>query len=55
MNEEFLYILVCPKCRGKVEYDRPEQTLACWTWRLKFALDDGIPIMTVDEATPIEQ
>jgi uncharacterized protein len=54
MDQSFLDILVCPQCRGKLDYNDPEQTLSCWECKLQFAIDDGIPIMMLDEATPIQ-
>jgi len=49
---ELLEILVCPKCKGDLEY-RPEQSeLVCHTCRLVYAIEDDIPIMLIDEARP---
>lgn len=54
LDEELLDILVCPKCKGELEY-RPEgsedgEALLCHECRLRYAVDDGIPVMLVDEA-----
>jgi uncharacterized protein YbaR (Trm112 family) len=49
---DLLEILVCPKCKGPLEYrtaPAPE-TLACHTCRLIYAVEDDIPIMLIDEA-----
>jgi len=44
-------ILVCPKCKGELEYrPSPQETLACHTCRLVYAVEDDIPIMLIDEA-----
>ena len=50
MNEELLEILVCPQCKGKLEYDAEQQRLICHTCRLKYRIEDDIPIMLVEEA-----
>jgi uncharacterized protein YbaR (Trm112 family) len=53
LDERLLEILVCPKCRGELEY-RPEQSeLICRNCRLRFEVRDDIPIMLVDEARPL--
>ncbi len=47
-----LDMLVCPKCKGALEYRRqplPEQ-LVCHACRLIYAVEDDIPIMLIDEA-----
>lgn len=48
-----LEILVCPKCKGPLEYREEEDVLVCLRDRLRFPVRDGIPIMLVDEATPV--
>ena len=55
MDKEFLDILVCPKCHGKLEYNDDEQTLTCWECRLEYGIDDGIPVMLIEEARPINE
>jgi uncharacterized protein YbaR (Trm112 family) len=51
---DLLEILVCPKCKGPLEYrtaPSPE-ALACHACRLIYAVEDDIPIMLIDEAKP---
>jgi hypothetical protein len=52
LPKDLLDILVCPKCRGDLEYRREEPSLICPHCRLRYAIRDGIPIMLIDEATP---
>lgn len=51
---ELLEILVCPKCRGDLEHRESDSELVCRTCRLRYAIRDGIPIMLIDEAKPLE-
>jgi hypothetical protein len=53
MRKELLDILVCPKCRGKLEYADAEQTLTCRACLLQYEIKDDIPIMLIDKAVPI--
>ena len=52
LDEELLEILVCPKCKGELEYrtEESEEALLCHECRLRYAVEDGIPVMLVDEA-----
>ncbi|MGH7615783.1 MAG: Trm112 family protein [Gemmatimonadaceae bacterium] len=50
---ELLAILVCPKCKGQLEYRPAESALICPACRLRYAIRDGIPIMLIDEAKPL--
>lgn len=50
---QLLEILVCPKCKGPLEYRAQEDALVCHQDKLRYAIRDGIPIMLVDEATPL--
>ena len=50
INQELLDILACPKCKKDLEYDEENQKLICDECRLKYRIEDDIPIMLVDEA-----
>jgi uncharacterized protein YbaR (Trm112 family) len=50
---ELLQILVCPKCKGDLEYRRSPEALVCHSCRLVYPVEDGIPIMLIDEAKPL--
>jgi hypothetical protein len=50
---ELLEILVCPKCKGDLEYRPDEAVLNCPACRLAYRIEDDIPIMLIDEAKPI--
>jgi len=66
LDKELLDILACPKCKGKavvrdergkeeikqsdLEYDEKNQRLICHNCRLKFKIEDDIPIMLIEEA-----
>jgi uncharacterized protein YbaR (Trm112 family) len=53
LRKELLDILACPKCKGELEYPPPGDRLVCPACRLAYAVRDDIPIMLVDEATPL--
>lgn len=51
---DLLEFLACPKCKGPLEHRTvPQEELVCHTCRLRYAVDDGIPIMLIDEAKPL--
>lgn len=54
LKPELLEILVCPKCKGDLEYrtDEPE-SLVCHRCALVYPVEDGIPVMLIDEAKPL--
>jgi uncharacterized protein YbaR (Trm112 family) len=51
---ELLEILVCPKCRGELEYRERDSELICKSCKLRYAVRDGIPIMLIDEAKALQ-
>ncbi len=64
LDRELLEILVCPQCKGDLEYrpvpeNKPaatgetEHELVCHQCRLRYEIRDDIPIMLVDEAKPL--
>jgi uncharacterized protein YbaR (Trm112 family) len=50
---ELLAILVCPKCKGDLDYRPDEAVLVCSTCRLAYRIEDDIPVMLIDEAKPV--
>lgn len=53
LDPQLLAILVCPRCKGELAYREKEQTLDCQSCKLRYAIRDGIPVMLIDEATPL--
>jgi uncharacterized protein YbaR (Trm112 family) len=53
LSPQLLSILVCPKCKGELQYRPDESILVCPVCRLRYAVRDDIPIMLIDEATPL--
>jgi len=52
---QLLEILVCPKCKGDLEYrPDPQESLVCHACRLVYMVEDDIPIMLIDEAMPLD-
>ncbi len=54
LKRELLDILVCPKCKGELEYDKEKQELICHRCKLAYAIKEDIPIMLIDEARKID-
>jgi uncharacterized protein YbaR (Trm112 family) len=55
IDPQLLKILVCPKCKGNLEYDRENEKLLCQACRLGFRIENDIPVMLVDEAEPFSE
>lgn len=55
VSPQLLSRLVCPRCKGSLEYREAESSLICHACRLRYAVREGIPIMLTDEATPLEE
>jgi hypothetical protein len=49
---ELLEILVCPKCKGDLAVE--ESALRCDACRLRYRVDDGIPVLLIDEAEHLD-
>jgi len=53
MDPRLLEILVCPLCKGPLDFLRDKQELVCKADRLAFPIRDGIPVMLEEEARSI--
>ncbi len=55
IDPRLLEILVCPLTKGPLRYDRAKQELVSAQAGLAYPVRDGIPIMLVDEARPLDE
>ncbi len=53
ISKELLDVLACPKCKGPVALRG--DALECDACRLRYRIDDGIPVMLIDEAEKIPE
>jgi uncharacterized protein YbaR (Trm112 family) len=50
MDHRLLDILVCPLCKGALDFHKDVQELVCRADALAYPIRDGIPIMLESEA-----
>ena len=50
MDARLLEILVCPICKGPLDYRKSQAELVCKPCRLAYPIKDDIPVMLEDEA-----
>ncbi len=55
LPRDLLDILVCPRCKGDLEYREAQSDLVCRSCRLRYRIEDDIPVMLIEEATPLEE
>jgi hypothetical protein len=55
IHSDLLKIIVCPKCRGDIRLNASEDGLICDQCQLLYEIRDGIPILLIDEARPINK
>ena len=53
LPDKLIEILACPKCKGDLIYDKEREKLICESCRLRYRIEDDIPIMLIDEAEKI--
>lgn len=54
VDPKLLEILVCPLTKGPLRYDAEAQELISEKAQLAYPIRDGIPIMLVEEARPLD-
>jgi len=54
LDHRLLDILVCPKCKGGLEYHQEGLRLVCGACKLAYPIRDDIPIMLEEEAEGID-
>jgi len=53
LSEKLLAMLVCPACKGKLDYMEKDNRLVCNACRLAYKIVDNIPVLLLDEAEKI--
>jgi uncharacterized protein YbaR (Trm112 family) len=53
ISPQLLAILVCPQCKGVLQHQPEVPALDCASCAVRYPIRDGIPIMLLDEATPL--
>jgi|TARA_B110000196_G_scaffold319283_1_gene336914 uncharacterized protein YbaR (Trm112 family) len=53
INKKLLAILVCPLCKGTLDYKSDVQELVCNADQLAYPIRDDIPVMLQSEARQI--
>ena len=54
VDPKLLEILVCPLTKGPLEYDKANGELISKQANLAYPIRDGIPVMLVDAARPLD-
>jgi uncharacterized protein YbaR (Trm112 family) len=54
LNPKLFEMLVCPLTKGPLRYNSERQELISPHAKLAYPIRDGVPIMLVDEARPLE-
>lgn len=52
LDPQLLDILACPQDKGPLEYKHDEQLLVNRRLGVAYRIDDGIPVLLIDEAEP---
>jgi uncharacterized protein YbaR (Trm112 family) len=53
IDKKLLDILVCPKCKGSLKFDKDNSKLICEKCKLAYPIKDDIPVMLIEEAEKI--
>ncbi len=48
---DLLEIMQCPSCGGTLQQVAEPPALECTSCRLRYPVEDGIPVMLIEEAT----
>lgn len=53
MDHKLLDILVCPICKGRLQFNADKTGLICRADKLIYPIEDGIPLMLETKAHPL--
>ncbi len=53
LSSDLKEILVCPKCRGDLDFHEDKNEIHCKKCKLIYEIRDDIPVMLTEEARPL--
>lgn len=53
LDEALKQILACPRCKGELEFREEAGEILCRACALVYPIEDGIPVMLIEEARPL--
>lgn len=53
IHESLKQLLVCPKCKGELEFHDDRSEIICRACALSFPVRDDLPVMLLSEAKPL--
>ncbi|MEE9315216.1 MAG: Trm112 family protein [Rhizobiaceae bacterium] len=55
LDPKMMQLLVCPQTKSLLEYDEKAQELISKKARLAYPVRDGVPILLIEEARPLDE
>ncbi|MCD6131785.1 MAG: Trm112 family protein [Candidatus Hydrothermae bacterium] len=55
ISKRLLEIIVCPICKGDLKYVKEEDVLVCCNCKLKYPIEEDIPVLLPEEAVKIDK
>lgn len=53
MDHKLIDVLVCPLCKGELQYKKDAKELICRFDKLAYPIRDGIPVMLEEQARKV--
>lgn len=54
ISEDLLAVIVCPACKGRLEPSPEGDALDCGACKLRYRIEDEIPVLLVSEADKLD-
>jgi uncharacterized protein len=54
LQDWLLELLRCPRCKGELRYETAPESLVCPACAVRYPVRDGIPVLLLDEAEPLD-
>ena len=54
-DRKLLEIIACPVCKGKLDFKQEQNVLVCNFDKLVYPINDSIPVLLEEQATPLNQ
>ena len=53
INAKLLEVLACPRCLGRLQYDKDNQRFICHYEYIAYPIENGVPVLLIERAKPL--
>ena len=55
INPKLLEVIACPRCLGRLQYDKAHQRFICRYEHIAYPIENGVPVLLAEKAERLKE